>query len=252
MKRNGPIRLGLIVPSSNTTMEVEFNKLARSDFTIHSARMRMKEVTTDELERMDQDSLRAAEELSDAKVAALAYGCTIAIMSRGIGYDEVARSRIESRVNIPTIISAAAVISALRSMKISRVALATPYLDSLAEKEIAFMESCGLEIVDNRNLGIADNIEVGDLGEEVTYELVLGLDLKRADGVLISCAQLPSLGVIDKLERVLSKPVVSTNTATFWAILKRLGLKLILNGYGVLLSRQRNDEISSGHRYKVL
>jgi|GEM_PF-2523176 len=82
----------------------------------------MKEVASEELEWMDQDSLRTTEELSDAKVAALAYGCTIAIMSRGIGYDEAVRSRIEAEVGILTIINAAAVILALHSMDVSRVA----------------------------------------------------------------------------------------------------------------------------------
>lgn len=75
-------RVGLIVPSSNVTMETEIPALLRARegvapdrFTFHSSRMRMKNVTKEELEKMDDDSLRCAVELSDAAVDVQAYAC---------------------------------------------------------------------------------------------------------------------------------------------------------------------------------
>jgi len=91
-------------------------------------------------------------------------------------------------------------------------------------------------VVDNENLNIADNVTVGEQPEEVTYALVRRLDLGRAEGVLISCAQLPSAGVIDRLERELGRPVLSTNTATLWALFRRLGRPARITGYGQLLA----------------
>lgn len=94
-------RVGLIVPSSNVTMETEIPALlyARESilpdqFTFHSSRMRMKSVTKEELERMDDDSLRCAVELSDAAVEVQAYACLVAIMSRGHGYHKVSARRL--------------------------------------------------------------------------------------------------------------------------------------------------------------
>ena len=85
-------RIGLIVPSSNVTMETEIPALLRareailSDrFTFHASRMRMKNVSKEELERMDDDSLALCCELSDAAVEVQAYACLVAIMSRGVG-----------------------------------------------------------------------------------------------------------------------------------------------------------------------
>ena len=68
-------RIGLIVPRSNTTMETEIPAMLNSrkdlftgeSFTFHSSRMRMMNVTKEELTRMDLDSDRCALELSDAK-----------------------------------------------------------------------------------------------------------------------------------------------------------------------------------------
>ena len=85
-------RVGLIVPSSNVTMETEIPAMLRAReaieperFTFHSSRMRMKSVTKEELEKMDDESDRCAVELSDAAVDVMGYACLVAIMTRGAG-----------------------------------------------------------------------------------------------------------------------------------------------------------------------
>src|ERR1700743_1281409 len=98
------IRIGQIVPSSNTTMETEVPAMLRSRepaaperFTFHSSRMRMKQVVKEELEAMDRDSDRCALELSDARVDVLGYACLVAIMSMGLGYHRVSEARLHER-----------------------------------------------------------------------------------------------------------------------------------------------------------
>ena len=88
---------------------------------------------------MDADSVRAAEELADARVAAIAYGCTIAIMCREPGYEREAQERLERAAGVPVILSATAVLEAMRALGLRRVAVATPYLDSVAALEGAFL-----------------------------------------------------------------------------------------------------------------
>jgi maleate isomerase len=107
-------------------METEIPALlrAREDilpdhFTFHSSRMRMKNVTKEELERMDDDSLRCAVELSDAAVEVQAYACLVAIMSRGHGYHNTCAKRLfdASAANgspTPTVSSAGALVTDVR------------------------------------------------------------------------------------------------------------------------------------------
>ncbi|MGP4084948.1 Asp/Glu racemase, partial [Streptomyces sp. KR55] len=85
-------RVGLLVPSSNTTMETEVPEALRrvaaatgDRFTFHSSRMRMKTVSAEELAAMNADADRAAIELADADVDVMAYACLVAIMSQGRG-----------------------------------------------------------------------------------------------------------------------------------------------------------------------
>src|ERR1700745_3832793 len=94
-------RIGQIVPSSNITMETEIpamlqaRQLIRPERAFHSRRMRMNEVSKDELAAMDGESDRCALELSDAHVDVMGYACLVAIMSRGLGYYRAAQERLE-------------------------------------------------------------------------------------------------------------------------------------------------------------
>jgi maleate isomerase len=124
MKTN--YRIGQIVPSSNTTMETEIPAMLRlreqirpERFTFHSARMRMKHVTKEELAAMDAESDRCALELSDARVDVLGYACLVAIMAMGRGYHRKSeRACIEAtRSNggeAPVVTSAGALVDALK------------------------------------------------------------------------------------------------------------------------------------------
>ena len=116
------VRIGQIVPSSNTTMETEIPTLFRARetvaperFTFHSSRMRMKKVTKAELEAMDRDSDRCALELSDARMDVLGYACLVAIMSMGKGYHRESEARLHGRTvenggPAPVVTSAGALI----------------------------------------------------------------------------------------------------------------------------------------------
>src|SRR5215208_8174057 len=119
-------RIGQIVPSSNTTMETEIPAMFRARetveperFTFHSSRMRMQNVTKEELAAMDRDSDRCALELSDAPVDVLGYACLVAIMSMGHGYHRESERRLGgvAAANgrpVPVVTSAGALVDGLR------------------------------------------------------------------------------------------------------------------------------------------
>ena len=66
-------------------------------------------------------------------------------------------------------------------------------------------------------------------------DLVLSLSHKEADGIFISCTNLPTINIIEELETILKKPVISSNTATLWAMLKKIAVPIKIKGYGKLL-----------------
>src|ERR1700750_812260 len=147
-------RIGQIVPSSNTTMETEIPAMLRlreqvrpqERFTFHSARMRMKQVTKEELAHMDAASDRCALELSDARVDVLGYACLVAIMAMGRGYHRQSEARLREATrrnggDAPVVTSAGALVDALEVLKAKRIALVAPYMKPLTELVVDYIQS---------------------------------------------------------------------------------------------------------------
>jgi maleate isomerase len=241
-------RIGQIVPSSNVTMETEIPALLRARegiaperFTFHSSRMRMKNVTKDELAAMDAESDRCALELSDAAVDVMGYACLVAIMSMGKGYHRESQRRLEAitRDNghaCPVVSSAGALVEGLQALGAKRVSVLAPYMKPLTRLVTDYIENEGIEIVDVISLEIADNLQVAAQDPRQAAERCKSLDVKGADAVVVSaCVQMPSLPSIEPVEAFTGLPAVSAAVCTTWQMLSRLGLKTVAPGGGTLL-----------------
>lgn len=242
-------RIGLIVPSSNTTMETEIPALFRrreqvapERFTFHSSRMAMKRVSPEELARMDAASDRCAGELADARCDALAYACLIAIMATGPKYHLAAEQRLERTAAenggpAPVITSAGALVDSLHALGARRVALVAPYLKNLTQLVIDYLNDCNIDVVDAISLEVADNLAVGHLDPMKLPDVAGRLNLADADALVLSaCVQMPSLPAIAIAEARFGLPVLSAATATAYQIMSRLGLEPRVADAGQLLA----------------
>lgn len=248
---NNEYRIGLIVPSSNTTMEREIPAMLQSrikiepqeTFTFHSSRMRMMNVTKEELAKMDADSDRCALELSDARCDALAYACLVAIMSQGPGYHCISEERLgkvakENGTDVPIISSAGALIEGINSLGAKKVAIVTPYMKALTNLVVEYIESTGIEVTDAISLEVSDNLAVGKLDPLNLINIVDNLNTSNADAVVLSaCVQMQSLPAIQKVQDKVNLSVLSAATATVHQILKKLNLNPVVPNAGYLLSR---------------
>ncbi len=243
------LRIGQIVPSSNTTMETEIPAILRAReaveaerFTFHSSRMRMKKVTKEELAAMDRDSDRCALELADAQMDVLGYACLVAIMSMGLGYHRVSEKRLHQRTvdaghAAPVVTSAGALVDGLQALGAKKVSIITPYMKPLTQLVIDYIEHEGIEVVDSISLEIPDNLEVGRQNPLAPAEISKRLNTRGVDAIVASaCVQMPSLPSVQLIEERTGLPVVSSSVATAYMMLKTLGLKSYAPGFGSLLS----------------
>jgi len=246
----GTHHVGMIVPSSNLTMETELPRMLAARerefpedrFVFHSARARMQHVTPEQLRAMNAQAERAATELADARPDVLATACLVAIMAQGPGYHCTAEDTITAALraegsDAPVVSSAGALLSGIEALGARRVALVTPYLKPLTELVVQYIEAAGVEVVDALSLEVPDNLAVARLDPADLREHWRKLDLARADALVLSaCVQMPSLESIAAVEEEAGIPVLSAATATTHQILTRLGLQPRVPDAGRLLA----------------
>ncbi|MEU5607179.1 Asp/Glu racemase [Streptomyces sparsogenes] len=242
--------IGLIVPSSNVTMETELPRMLNAReavrpedrFVFHSSRMRMKHVTPEELRGMNAQTERAALELADARPDVVATACLVAIMAQGPGHHCVAEAEITSALRTegaeaPVVSSAGALLSGIGALGARRVAVITPYMRELTATVVDYIEDAGVEVVDALSLEVPDNLAVARLDPADLRDHWRRLDLRRADALVLSaCVQMPSLASIKPVEDEAGLPVLSAATSTAFRILTELGLPPVVPDAGSLLS----------------
>jgi len=242
--------VGMIVPSSNLTMETELPRMLAAReaeipgerFVFHSARARMQHVTPEQLRAMNAQAQRAAAELADARPDVVATACLVAIMAQGPGYHCTAEDDITAALraegsDAPVVSSAGALLSGIAALGARRVAIITPYLEPLTKAVADYLEDAGVEVVDSLSLQVPDNLAVARLDPADLREHHRKLDLTRADALVLSaCVQMPSLPSIQPVQDEIGIPVLSAATATTHRILTELGLQPRVPGAGALLA----------------
>jgi len=228
-------RIGLIVPSVNTVIEPEFYKMMPEGIGVYTSRVKNAKTTSEDLIKMSGSVARAAEELSTANVDVIAYGCTTGSLVKGTQWEKDLCRRIEGLTDIPAITTSGAVIQALKAMGISRLAVVTPYPEELNILEKKFLEQNNIEVLNMKGLGIMEAVKIGEKSPGFVYRLAKNIFVPEAKGIFISCTNLRTVEIIEKLENDIGRPVITSNQATFWASLRNIGCKELVKGYGRLL-----------------
>ena len=236
------IRLGLIVPSTNTTMETEFARWLPEDFSIHTTRISLPEVSDlnkkiKAFKSMNRELQKASLLVSTIEPNLIIYGCTSGSIFEDANHE--IKSIIEKLTSIKTITVMEAVLAAFKFLKLSRICMATPYPQEIDVLEKVYIEKKlpMVRILKTEGLEIVGNLQKGRLPPETSYQAALKVNCKKCDGVFISCTNWRTFEIIQGLEDEIGKPVVSSNQATLWYTLKNCGVEKKIQGLGVLLAR---------------
>jgi maleate isomerase len=217
-------RIGLLLPSSNTVMEPDFYRNAPLHVTVHTARMRLEDVTVAAEEKMlDEYTLPAARDLATARPDVIVYGCTSAGALRGNAYDRRLCDEIATVTCVPTVSVIRSVRDALSALGARRLAVFTPYTDAINRRVRASLEEDGFEVAALVGLGITSNLEIGAVKpERIVEEVVHGLAGIEADAVFVSCTNFRAMEALPALRTEFHIPIVTSNQAALETALQEI------------------------------
>ena len=217
-------RIGLIIPSGNRLTEPQFNRYAPAGVAIHITRLRMTGPWRKSPDELQKSLVEAAEALSDTKPDVIVFHCTANSMEHGLAGEAALVETIQSASGCRTITTAQAIREAFTHCGLKKLVLISPYVKQTNEHEIRYLNEAGFTVLHELGLGLESDGYIAVTPEQ-WINTVKENSRRDADGYLLSCTNTRTIEVIEPLERELGKPVITSNQATLWACLKKLGIR---------------------------
>jgi maleate isomerase len=230
-----PRHFGILVPSTNTTCEIEFCRLP-AELQVHTGRLG-KGGNTPFSPSLDADVTYQAKLLGDARVEVIALAQTSASLFTD-DYDAVTVKRMTEASGVPSLTSAQAIGRALKALKASRVAMATPYSEEVIGRARRYYETkYGIAVVASESLGAANAYAIGKMDAGMAEAAFRRIDGPGIDALVVPGGNFPTMDWIAAWERQFGKPVITTNQAALWAVLQTMKFDAPLPGKGRLLEQ---------------
>jgi maleate cis-trans isomerase len=231
-------RIGLLVPSINTTMETEFWRIAPQGVSVHSARIAGgRHGTPEELRSMENASKKAAEDVAMVEPDVVVYGCTSGSFFEGPEWNKKICEQLTAITKAPTVTTAGGMAACLMAAGHKRVDVVTPYVELTNERLKQFLKAHGIDVMKLGTFDMLDMFDHAKIQPEEIYRKVKETTTPDAEAVFVACTQLRALEVVDMLERDLGKPVYSAVQASAWQAYEMMGIDPKIMDCGSLLRR---------------
>ncbi len=215
-----PLRVGLIVPSSNTVMEPDFHRRIGHVCTISTTRIFLESVTREEEVRMLEDELpRAITLIGTTEPDIVVFGCTSAGALGTLSHDDGIGERIEKGAGAKAVTVLRAVLTQLGGIRPARVAVFTPYTEDLTQCVASALAEAGYPPVRAAGMSIRSNLEIGSVTPaEIASFVESRISGSAPDCAFLSCTNWRAIGAIELLQTKLGIPVVTSNQAAIDAV----------------------------------
>ncbi len=236
MSANGDVarRIGLLIPSSNTTIEQEFARFGPAGLSFHFARLPMTEVTAAGFASQDAAIDAACALLADAKPDAVVLCQSAASFMGGADYDTRLRERMQAAAGVPGLPAGAVMAEALAALRIRRVALAVPFAGAASEATARYLDAKGIGVATVTSLQMIDNFAIAAVGEETIIDLAVRAAVPEADAVMLPGGNMRCLPLVARLEAATGRPIITTNQAVIWALARLFDVALPPDTFGAL------------------
>jgi maleate isomerase len=236
-------KFGVIVPSTNTVVEADYNRMAPHGVTFHTGRMYIGQpaMDSDAAFQAVLEQIRASIGIAIRDVMTCQPDYMIMGMSSETFWGGVAgnarfieRVRAQSGLDVST--GASACRAALERLGVTRIAVLSPY-QAIADRQVTgFFEESGFRVVRFKGLRCPTATSIAEVTEAPLRQILGGeLDGPDVEAIVQVGTNLSMVRLADEAERWLGKPVLAINAVTLWHALRASGIADQLHGCGALL-----------------
>ncbi len=238
-------RIGLIVLESDQTIEAEARMLGLDGVDIYHSRIpNAMEVTPATLTDMELRLPAAAAVLpAEFEFDAIGYGCTSAATL--IGPEGIVAAIAAAHPGVACTDPISAAVAAFQALDARRIALVTPYTAEVTGPIVEFFSAAGFEVTALGSFLEPSDLVVGRISPASIADGVRAMvESSPCDAVFVSCTSLRLLAAATDLEREVGVPVVSSNMALFWHLLRLGGITDEVPQFGRLFICRGDERVS--------
>jgi maleate isomerase len=238
------LKIGIIVPSTNTTVQPETDAMRPPGVTNHIARIHISDLplTNDtEFEQMVEaigpDLFGAVDRVMTCRPQHLVMGMSIPTFWGGRAGAEALLARLGKRASVPVTMGSMACVDALRQYpSVRTIGILTPYQPVGDAHVRRFFEESGYKVAAMHSLKQPSEVQIAHATEPRIREALDALAASGVDAIVQAGTDLAVADLAEDAERSLGRPVIPINTATYWSALRRCGIDDRRNGFGSLLA----------------
>ncbi|AYG64417.1 maleate cis-trans isomerase family protein [Rhizobium jaguaris] len=240
------LRIGIAVPSTNTSAQPEMDDMRPFDVTNHIARIVIEDDSLthqagfnkviEDIRRATPDAVRSLRHCGLAAIIA-------AVSPDGYWKGREAHLALHRELTVagggPKIITSAdAITSALEALGgVRRIGLISPYLELGDEPVSRFFADSGIEVIATHGLGGRTPSNISHVTLADLRDAVVNVNRPEVEAVVQVGTNVPMAAFAQMAENWIGKPVLSNNAALYWHALRSCGISDPIPDRGVLYEK---------------
>ena len=222
-------RIGMLIPSSNTVVESVASAILAEvpGVSAHMSRLPVLEISlanNSQLQFRSEPMLGAADLLADARVQVMGWNGTSASWL-GFEHDRHLCEMMTERYGIPTTTAVLAVNELLQELAVRRIALVTPYIDSVQADIVSHYRNAGYDCAAERHIGEHVNDAFAEIDDNEIVRMIREVATHRPSAIVVMCTNMRAAHLIDALEREIDIPIIDSLAAFVWKSLRLIGIE---------------------------
>lgn len=238
------LKVGAVVPSTNTSAQPELDAMRPVGVTNHIGRMVINDDSMEDEPGFDHvmHSIRNSTHPAIRSVVSCSPDCVIIGVSPESYWDgpdshaRVLESMTSAADGLPVIMSPDAIKAALTALDARRVGVITPYLPLGDDSVSRFFKDSGYDVVSIQGLGMPSPAKISHVTEAQLRDAVREVDSADVEAIVQVGTNVPMMRFATAAETWLGKPVISNNAVLYWHALRSSGIEDRLHGFGTLLA----------------
>lgn len=237
-------KFAVLVPSTNTSVQPEFDAMRPAGVTNHISRIRIPNIPLNDdadFQRLITLIAAAQDDAVDSVMSCepdrLVLGISAETFWDGLKASRELKQQLHERTGLPVSMGSEACAAAFAALGIRRLGVVTPYQPVGDRNVVRFFEESGFEVRRIKGLKCESPVRIAHVSETELRDALIEVDGDDIDGIIQVGTNLAMARLAASAEIWLKRPVVAINTAIYWHALRESGINDRVSGFGALLEK---------------